>query len=254
MLAFVPALVFVLGVAMASFVGVVVARLSTGGRIVHDVSKCDACNTPLTPRMLVPVLSYLMLRGRAACCGARISAAAPISELCLGALYVLAYSTHGLTLTLLAFLAALTLTLALVLYDLAHQILPGVLLYPLVGVSVLYSYLAAPTLASWYASVGVATFIAGVLAGIHLLSRGRAMGMADIPLAFGLALLAAPYALTGFVLSFWIGAVVGIVLLAQRPRRTKMNSEIPFAPFLALGFLLAYFTQWNLFELLLLLS
>jgi prepilin signal peptidase PulO-like enzyme (type II secretory pathway) len=75
------------------------------------------------------------------------------------------------------------------------------------------------------------------------------MGLADSPLSFGLSLLVGPVALTGFVFSFWIGAVVGIVLLLQRPVGSRMGVEVPFAPFLAAGFLLAYFTQWNLFTL-----
>ena len=74
------------------------------------------------------------------------------------------------------------------------------------------------------------------------------MGFADAPLAFGLALLTGSVALTGFVFSFWIGAAVGIVLLARRPSGSRMGVEVPFAPFLASGFLLAFFTQWNLFS------
>lgn len=71
------------------------------------------------------------------------------------------------------------------------------------------------------------------------------MGLADSPLVFGLAMLAGPSALAGFVFSFWIGAVIGLGVLAGRPRGSRMGVEVPFAPYLAAGFLLAYFTQWN---------
>jgi len=71
------------------------------------------------------------------------------------------------------------------------------------------------------------------------------MGLADAPLAAGLALLVGHAALPGFLFSFWIGAGVGIVLLAMAPRGSRMGIEVPFAPFLAAGFLLAYFTQWD---------
>ena len=73
------------------------------------------------------------------------------------------------------------------------------------------------------------------------------MGLADTPLVFGLALLVGSAALSGFVFSFWIGAVIGILILLRRPAGTRMGVEVPFAPFLAAGFLLAYFTQWNPF-------
>ena len=75
------------------------------------------------------------------------------------------------------------------------------------------------------------------------------MGLADAPLAFGLSVLTGSTAVSGFVFSFWVGAVIGIVLLLRRPRGSRMVVEVPFAPFLAIGFLLAYFTQWNLFAL-----
>ena len=73
------------------------------------------------------------------------------------------------------------------------------------------------------------------------------MGLADAPLAFGLSLLVGPIALSGFIFSFWIGALIGIVVLLRRPVGSRIGSEVPFAPFLAAGFLLAYFTQWNPF-------
>lgn len=239
----------VLGAVSASFIGVVAARLHTGQSFITGHSRCDACNASLRPLWLVPVVSYVASRGRAQCCYARISLAAPFTELLLGGLFVLAYLTLGLTSALPCMLISISLLLALVLYDLAHQILPPSLLYPFVGASALTGFFSAPSLESFYASVSAALLIAASLAAIHFLSRGRAMGLADTPLAFGLALLVGPAALPGFLFSFWIGAVVGIVLLLKRPKGSRMGVEVPFAPFLAAGFLLAYFTQWNPFIL-----
>jgi prepilin signal peptidase PulO-like enzyme (type II secretory pathway) len=144
-------------------------------------------------------------------------------------------------------LLSLALLLALVLYDLMHQILPPPLLYTFVGLSALMGFLTASSLTEYYWTLLIAFFIALSLAAIHFFSRGRAMGLADAPLAFGLAVLSGPVAISGFIFSFWIGAVVGIALLAQRRVGSRMGVEVPFAPFLSAGFLLAYFTQWNLF-------
>jgi prepilin signal peptidase PulO-like enzyme (type II secretory pathway) len=147
-------------------------------------------------------------------------------------------------------LLALALALALVLYDLAHQILPAVLLYPFVAASAFVSISSAVSLDDWQKTAGIALILALILAAIHFFSRGRAMGFADAPFVFGLALLVgAPTALPGFVFSFWIGALVGIVVLYRRPAGSRIGIEVPFAPFLAAGFLLAYFTQWNPFIL-----
>lgn len=236
---------FLLGAAAASFAGVVAGRLYTGQSIVSGRSRCDACGTPLSAFSLVPVLSWAAGRGRAQCCGARISALAPLSELALGILFVLSYLSLGLTFALLFTLLSWTVLLALVLYDLAHQILPPPLLALLVGLACLAGFTAFPD--SFPDALIVAALQAGLLALINLLSRGRAMGLADAPLTFALSVLVGPSALPGFVFSFWIGAVIGIVILFGRPRGSRMGIEVPFAPFLAAGFILAYFTQWNPF-------
>jgi|SRR6185369_14373315 len=241
---------FLLGAIIASFMGVVSGRLYTGQTILSGRSRCDACNAVLSPLSLVPVLSYLSARGRALCCGARISLLAPLSELLLGSLFALSYLQLGLTPALLLMCISLALLLALVLYDLAHQILPPVLLYSFVAVALGASYAAAPTTDDFLHRAFIALSIGGSLAVIHVLSRGRAMGLADAPLALGLALLVGPVAISGFVYSFWIGAVVGIGMLWLGRGSTRMNSEVPFAPFLAAGFLLAYFTEWSLTTLL----
>lgn len=238
---------FALGAIIASFVGVVVARLNTGQGFLTGRSRCDACNMPLASLALVPIISYVVSGGRARCCSARVSAYAPLTELLLGGLFVLAYLRVGLSGVLLLLLTALSLLLALVLYDLVHQILPTTLLTAFVGASALTGFFIAQSITRFFDSVLMALLLSLSLALIHFLSRGRAMGFADAPLAFGLALLVGPTALPGFVFSFWIGAVVGIALLAGRPHGFRMKSEVPFAPFLAAGFLLAYFTQWNPF-------
>ena len=236
---------FILGAVLASFIGVVAGRLYTGQSIARGYSRCDACGSRLEPLVLVPIVSYLASSGRAHCCQARLSPLSPVSELSLGALFVLSYLHLGLTFALAVFLVALTLLVALVLYDLAHQILPPELLTLFVVASACQALLSAPVLVDIYPILVWASVFALFLATLHGASRGRAMGLADAPLAAGLALLVGHAALPGFLFSFWIGAGVGIVLLAMAPRGSRMGIEVPFAPFLAAGFLLAYFTQWD---------
>lgn len=241
---------FVLGAIVASFVGVVVARMNTGQSFLTGRSHCDACDAPLPPRALVPLVSHLVSAGRARCCGVRLSLGSPLSEAVLGALFTLAYLRLGFSLALPFLLLSLSLLLALVLYDLLHQILPPPLLSAFVIMSAVTGFLLADSESAFLNSLFVASLIAASLAALHFFSRGRAMGLADTPLVFALALLVGSAALPGFVFSFWIGAVIGIALLARRPRGSRMGVEVPFAPFLAAGFLLAYFTQWNPFILL----
>lgn len=244
---FIPSGFFILGAIVASFVGVLVARLYTGQSILTGRSHCDACTAPLSPSSLVPMVSYLLGRGRALCCGASISPFAPFTELLLGGLFVCAYLKVGLIWTLPWMLLSLSVLLALVLYDLAHQILPPVLLALFIVTSAVTGFFLAPSLSAYYSSCITAFLIGTSLALIHFFSRGRAMGFSDAPFVFGLSLLFGSTALAGFVFSFWIGAVVGIAILAKRPVGSRIGVEVPFAPFLAAGFLLAYLTQWNPF-------
>ena len=236
---------FALGTVIASFVGVLVVRLNTGQGFLVGRSRCDACNAQLSSSVLVPIFSYFIGRGRARCCGASLSFYAPFTELLLGGLFALSYIRLGLSSVLVSMFASLSLLLALVLYDLAHQILPSILLSLFVAASAITGFLLAPSFFAFFNTVIIAFLIALFFALIHFLSRGRAMGFADAPFVFGLALLVGPAALPGFIFSFWIGAVIGLLILLKRPRGSRIGVEVPFAPFLAAGFLLALFTQWN---------
>ena len=240
---------FALGAVCASFIGLAASRLYTGASIVSGRSRCDACGAALSPLALVPVLSWLISRGACGTCSSRISFSLPLAEVVLGLLFVCTYLKLGLSPALPFTLAALVLLLGLVLYDLAHSILPPILLALFIAATLSVAFTSASDLPAFAVTFLTALLLSSLLALIHLASNGRAMGLADAPLVFGLALLAGPQALSGLMFSFWIGAVVGLIILARRPAGTKMGSEVPFAPFLATGFLLAYFTSWNAFAL-----
>ncbi len=246
-------LFFCLGAIVASFIGVVAARLNTGHSFVTGRSRCDACDTSLTPHALVPIISYFVSGGRARCCGAQLSLYSPVTEILLGALFTLSYLKLGLAPALPLLLLALSLLLALVFYDLMHQILPPGLLYPFVVVAMVFSYTASASVGDFKNTLIATAVVALFFIAMHVFSRGRAMGLADAPLASGLTLLVGwQLAFAGLAFSFWIGALVGITILLQRPRGSRMGIEVPFAPYLAVGFLLAYFIiQWNPFALLL---
>ena len=240
---------FVLGAITASFIGVISERLYTGQGFLTGRSRCNACDSVLPPFALVPIFSFLLSRGKSICCGARISLVSPITEILLGWLFVLAYINLGVTFELLLFLISLSALLALVLYDLSHQILPSLLLIIFVISSWLVRLLMSTSVSEFFTQFVTATLIGTSLALIHYLSRGRAMGLADAPLSFGLALLVGQNALSGFIFSFWIGALIGVAMLYRRPRGSRIGVEVPFAPYLAVGFRLAYVTQWNIFAL-----
>ena len=170
------AALFFLGAVVASFIGVVVARLYTGQSMCTGRSHCDACDTVLPPFALIPIISHFVLGGRAHCCGARVSFYAPITECILGAFFVLTYLKLGLVGGLPWMLVSITLLFALVLYDLSHQILPSVLLFPFIVASTITGFLLASSPTDFFSTLFTAFFISASLALIHFISRGRAMG------------------------------------------------------------------------------
>lgn len=235
----------ILGAVIGSFVGVVAERIYTGHSFLTGRSTCNSCARVLGPRDLIPVISWLISRGVCRSCGSRVPVRYLILELILGFLFAVSYITFGLTPSLLTFLAALTVLTFIVLYDLRHTVVPFATSTALVVFSLLHALLDAPDARA----LGIALITAGAI-GIgfvllHVLSAGRAMGLGDAPVAFALSLLVAPYALAGLFFSFWIGALYGVGVLVSRPRGPRMGIEVPFVPFLALGFILAYFVQWN---------
>lgn len=228
-------LVFLWGLMVGSFLNVCIFRIPEEKSVVTTPSHCYHCQTRLKPWDLVPVFSYLWLRGRCRYCGTKISWQYPLVELVTGLLFVLAVHRWGLTWTALAMAVFFAMLVVTTVIDLYHQIIPdGVLLTAgIIGFPLMY--LQSLEQLKW----GVIGFFAAglVMLLIALASRGG-MGGGDIKLAavMGLFLGLKPVALALFI-AFFTGGIVGIFLLAIGRKGRK--DPVPFGPFLALGSLLA---------------
>jgi prepilin signal peptidase PulO-like enzyme (type II secretory pathway) len=240
-------LFFMLGAVVASFTGVISERIYTGQSWLKGRSRCNSCRRTLDGLDLVPVFSWLAFGGRCRTCRARVPGAYALFEGALGALFALSYFTLGLTLPFFVFLAALAVLNFVVMYDLRHTVVPWGSTLLLGAFSLLFAYLRTPTLASLGQIVLVALGIGVAFLLLYILTGGRGMGLGDAPIALSLSLLVGAAALPGLVFSFWIGAVIGILILVLRRGGPRMGIEVPFVPFLAIGYLLAFFTQWNPF-------
>jgi prepilin signal peptidase PulO-like enzyme (type II secretory pathway) len=200
---------------------------------------------------LVPIFSWLVHQGRCRQCGAGVPDAYALIEFLLGSAFALSYLTLGATPVLPFFLTALIVLLFIVLYDLRHMIVPVGASSSLLAISTFVAILSAPT----PHALGLTFIVAGVIALffylLHVCSRGRAMGLGDAPVALALSMLVGTQAFAGLLFSFWIGALYGVYVLSTRRGGPRMGIEVPFVPFLALGYLLAFFTAWNPFTLVL---
>jgi len=237
----------VLGAILASFTAVIAERINTGQAWWKGRSRCNSCRRPLAAVDLVPVFSWLIFRGRCRTCHSRIPIVYTLFEATLAVLFTLSYFVFGLGVQLILFLIILVILGFIVVYDLRHTIVPVWSSTMLVIFSALYAISRATSVHSLFVTfltaggIGLAFFL------LYALSRGRAMGLGDTPVSFALALIVANEAIPGLVFSFWIGAVIGILILVLRRGGPTMGIEVPFVPFLAAGFLLALFTQWNPF-------
>jgi len=232
-----------LGAILGSFINALSFRYNTG-RGMSGRSRCMHCGHTLAVHDLVPLFSFAFLRGRCRYCKAKISFQYPLVELVAAVLAVLVYQSHFTSVeTALWFLVAMTL-LFIVVYDIRHGIIPW-------SASAVLAVLA---LSHLVLMDGITLW--GVLAGpllalplflLSLVSRGTWMGWGDSVLEISLGwLLGLSIGATALMLAFWSGAAVGIVLVVLK-KGFRMNSELPFAPFLVFGALAAHFLHVDFF-------
>ena len=228
-----------LGLLVGSFLNVVIWRVPRKESVVAPRSHCPGCDEPIAPRDNVPVLSWILLRGRCRHCGTRISVRYPLIELGCAALFGALGARFAHSWALPAYLVLGAALLAISAIDLEHYIIPNRIVYP-VGIA------AIPLLAfgagldgDWWAFaralIGAACAFAALFV-IHVASP-RGMGFGDVRLSFVLGLylgyLGALDVMFGLFLGFAYGAVVGVALMAVRKRGRRQH--IPFGPFLAAG-------------------
>jgi leader peptidase (prepilin peptidase) / N-methyltransferase len=233
----------VIGLCVGSFLNVVIYRVPRRESVVRPRSHCPSCDTAIADRDNIPVVSWLLLRGRCRSCRARIAVRYPLVELGTAALFVAAAVRLGATWQLPAFCVFFASLMAISVIDLDHFIIPNRVIYPTLAVTAPLLVLAAAADGSWghlrnAAIGGVAGFAA--LFVIHFISP-RGMGFGDVRLAgmIGMMLgwLGLRYIVLGLFLGFLLAAVIGIVLIAARLKTRK--DAVPFGPFMAMGAVLA---------------
>jgi leader peptidase (prepilin peptidase) / N-methyltransferase len=228
------------GLVIGSFMTVAVYRLPKGESVVRPRSRCPACGAEIGARDNVPVLSWLLLRGRCRRCGARISVEYPLLELASAGLVVLAAIRYPDPWQAVLVAGLLALMPGIALIDLRHRIIPNRLTYPALLLFALVTLLAwwvgnAADLAD--AGLGLLLY-GGILFVVAAVSRG--MGMGDVKLAavIGLVLGALSLRFVGVAAgaAIVLGGLGGLVALAMGRGR---KSAIPFGPYLAAGAVVA---------------
>lgn len=253
--------VFGLGTIIGSFLNVYIYRFHTGKSLSGN-SHCLSCGTTLQWFELFPVLSYIGIKGHCRHCNCRIPIRYFLVELLTGCLFLLTLTITPVVSELLVLWFLVSVLVVILVYDFYHFIIPDSLTITLLlGTGLLYGieYLnGVKTLEMMSLDVVSALAGSGFFLFLWLISKGKWLGFGDVKLVFPLGLIVGGGSVFSFiVLSFWIGAIVSLLLLGfQYLKRGKshlrllspgltMKSAVPFAPFLIAGALVTFFAKIN---------
>ena len=238
----IPILIFLFGLAIGSFLNVCIYRIPRADLSIHSPRRsfCPECNTPISPYDNIPVLSYLLLRGKCRHCSATISVLYPLVELATAGIFLFLYYHFGLTLEFLLALVFVSVLLPISVIDAQHYIIPNTLIVTGLilgfGIVCVIAYQRADV---WYLLIRLIGAVAGGMAlwlvaviGSAIL-RKTAMGGGDIKLMAlnGLFLGAWPELAMVIAFSALSGAIVGTTLIVSGIK--SRESPIPYGPFLA---------------------
>jgi prepilin signal peptidase PulO-like enzyme (type II secretory pathway) len=248
---------FFIGIFFGSFFLVLIDRIPAGKSPFVGRSHCDTCGHTLGWTDLIPVISFVLLRGRCRYCRKSFSYMYPLLEVLTGVLfaltpYFLASSSEGIVnafdiRTLLFSLFVIATFIVIFVTDLRYGIIPFLVVIPAVILTIFYQGLTEPSVVIH--SVLSAVCAAGFFLLLYLVTKGKGMGLGDVVLVVYLGLLLSfPGIVTALYIAFLTGAAVSLILIIGRHKKLR-GSTIPFGPFLIFGAFLAYFWGDQLLQL-----
>jgi len=229
-------LIFILGLIVGSFCNVCIYRIPRNESIIFPASYCPKCHTKIKPVDNIPLLSYILLKGRCRNCGSKISIQYPVVELVTGIIYILIFLIYGLTLQSLIYIILSSALIIIAFIDLNEQIVPDVISLPGIAIGLILSFFV-PYISFINSALGVVSgggiiLIIG-LAGSAIFKK-EAMGGGDVKLAAMIgAFLGWRYIIISLFLGFFLGALAGIFLILSKIK--SREDTVPFGPFIVLG-------------------
>lgn len=243
--------ILLLGLFIGSFLNVLIDRLPKEESI-KGRSHCEKCKKTLKWYDLIPLLSFIMLKGKCRYCSAPLSFYYPIIELTTGIMFALTFyffgiMNHELRIMDLGYYLFLISGLIVIFFvDLKYGIIPDKIIFPAIVVSFIYLFFIHNSLflIHLFSAFGASLFF--LL--LFLVTQGRGMGFGDVKFAFLMGLiLGFPNIIIGLYAAFLTGAIVGCILVLWRKKRIR-GTAIPFGPFLAIGTLSAIFFGGKLLQ------
>lgn len=235
---FITVFILLFGLLIGSFLNVCIYRIPRGESIVFPPSHCTSCGHKLRPIDLVPVFSYIFLKGRCRYCGKKISMRYPMVETMNAAAYLLCYLRFGLTLNFVKFALLLSILIAVAFIDFDHGIIPEYIMIFASAAGIILDIIG------YKFNTGLLNFLYGALIGggvillIVVLTGGMGGGDVQLMAVVGLFLGFKNTVLT-LLLSFIIGGAAGATLLLLKKKSRK--DYIPFGPWIAVAAIIAAF-------------
>jgi len=230
------------GLAVGSFLNVVAARVPLRRSLVRPGSACMSCSKPIAWHDNIPIVSYLLLRGRCRHCAAPIGLVYPAVELASALLVAGCVLAFGLTLrgAIAAFFCCVLVAISAV--DIAHRIVPDRIVLPATVLVLGAQTLREPSLEWPLCALGAAVFLF-----LALLAYPAGMGMGDVKLALLMGAVLGKLVSVALMVGMFAAFLPGLYLLARHGSAAR-KMAIPFAPFLALGSIVALFAGKTLFD------
>jgi leader peptidase (prepilin peptidase) / N-methyltransferase len=222
----------VLGLILGSFLNVVAYRLPRGESLAHPASRCPGCDTLIKPYDNVPVISWLLLRGRCRSCGTKIAWRYPLVELSTAVLMALTVIVIGPNEDVWLGLAFVVLLVPVTVIDIDFRIIPNKLMLTGTVVALAILVLTQPDALPEHL---IAAFAAGGFLLIAALAYPAGMGMGDVKLAFVMGLFLGREVGVALLAGLLAGSVIGIAIMARKGVAEGRKTAIPFGPFLAFG-------------------
>jgi leader peptidase (prepilin peptidase)/N-methyltransferase len=228
----------ILGAIFGSFLNVVAYRLPRGESLLHPGSRCPQCETPIKPYDNVPVLGWLLLRGRCRACGAKVSWRYPVVEAVTGLLCAAVVVRYGADRDVWLPLVFVVLLVPVTLIDLDFHIIPNTLMLigAVAGLALVLAFDSADLVEHLIAAVAAGAFFL-----VAALAYPAGMGMGDVKLAGVMGLFLGRAVAPAIFSALVAGTLVGAVIIARLGAAEGRKKGIPFGPWLALGSLVGVF-------------
>ena len=236
-------IVFILtGLIMGSFLEVAAYRVPRKISIIKPVSFCPSCKKPIAFYDNIPVLSYLILRGKCRNCRNRIPITSPIIELLTGLLFLANYIFFGISLKTLNGIILCCLLIVISFIDINFRIIPNIIVLPFALTGLVINIFN--NLSKWWFPLAFGAGAFAFMLIIHLIYP-RGMGMGDVKLSLMIGAFLVKNVIVALFSGFLIGAIYGLVLII---RKRKFKQTIPFGPFISVGSVIALFYGNNILK------